>query len=355
MFLSLREIRTAGGRFLLIGSVTMFITLLIVMLTGLTQGLASRNTSALDSLKADAIVFSDPFTATPEVSFSNSVANLGVEKQLENSDHVKSVLPLGVGQTRLESDNGAEPVAVMGLPDGTAAAGTTISDAAAVPREVADKLGLHEGDTIALAGQQVKVGAIVDNEYYSHSPAVWVDTATWQAVNHTQDAGTVLVAYGDASKDQWQQLASDTHTAITDTTGSYKGLAAYNSERSSLTSMQGFLYGISALVTISFLTVWTLQRTRDIAVLRALGASPRYVLVDALTQAAIVLAAGTGLGALVGLGLGALVQGSVPFLLSATTVALPAAGVFALGIVGALLAVRQTTKVEPLAALGAAV
>lgn len=354
MFLSLREIRTAGGRFLLIGSVTMFITLLIVMLTGLTQGLASRNTSALDSLGADAVVFSDPYTDTPEVSFSNSVADLGVAKQLATSDGV-SALPLGVGQTRLEAGSGAEPVAVMGLPDGTAAAGATVSEKANVAREVADKLGIHAGDTIALAGQKVEVGQIVDNEYYSHSPAVWVDTATWQAVNHTQDAGTVLVAYGDATKDQWQQMAADTHTAITDTKGSYQGLAAYTSERSSLTSMQGFLYGISALVTISFLTVWTLQRTRDIAVLRALGASPSYVLIDALTQAAIVLAAGTGLGALVGLGLGALVQGSVPFLLSWSTVLVPAAGVFGLGIVGALIAVRQTTKVQPMAALGAAV
>lgn len=354
MFLSLREIRTAGGRFLLIGSVTMFITLLIVMLTGLTQGLASRNTSALDSLKADAVVFSDPYTDNPEVSFSNSVADLGVAKQLATSDGV-SALPLGVGQTRLEAGSGAEPVAVMGLPDGTAAAGATVSEKANVPREVADNLGIHAGDTIALAGQKVEVGQIVDNEYYSHSPAVWVDTATWQAVNHTQDAGTVLVAYGDATKSQWQQMAADTHTAITDTKGSYQGLAAYKSERSSLTSMQGFLYGVSALVTISFLTVWTLQRTRDIAVLRALGASPSYVLIDALTQAAIVLAAGTGLGALVGLGLGALVQGSVPFLLSWSTVLVPAAGVFGLGIVGALIAVRQTTKVEPMAALGAAV
>ncbi|MGV0435788.1 FtsX-like permease family protein [Corynebacterium mastitidis] len=73
---------------------------------------------------------------------------------------------------------------------------------------------------------------------------------------------------------------------------SFGGLAAYQSERGSLLSIQGLLYGISALVILAFLSVWTIQRTRDIAVLRALGASRGYVLRDSLGQAALVLSAG---------------------------------------------------------------
>lgn len=64
--------------------------------------------------------------------------------------------------------------------------------------------------------------------------------------------------------------------------------------------IQGFLYGISALVTIAFLSVWTIQRTRDIAVLRALGATARYVLRDTVGQAAILLAVGAAVGGVVG-------------------------------------------------------
>lgn len=363
MFLSIREIRSAGGRFILIGSVTMFITLLIIMLTGLTQGLAARNTSALSSLDADAVVFVDPFSDTPEVSFSNSVATEDAARAVTAAASqvtgrgLDAIVPLGVGQTRLESDQGAQPVAVLGLPDGTEAAGVNVGKQANVSETTATELGLSTGDTIALGGTEVTVGQIVPDEYYSHSPVVWVDTATWQQVSHAEAAttGTVLLAYGDATAQQWDTIAADTHTAITDTKGSFEGLAAYKSERTSLTSMQGFLYGISALVTISFLSVWTLQRTRDIAVLRALGASPRYVLADALTQAAIILAVGTGAGALIGFGLGALVSGTVPFELSWLTIAGPAVAVFVLGIAGALLAVRQTTKVDPMTALGASV
>ena len=116
--------------------------------------------------------------------------------------------------------------------------------------------------------------------------------------------------------------------------------------------MQGFLYGISALVTVAFLTVWTIQRTRDLSILRALGATVRYLLRDALAQAAIILAAGTILGAVVGWALGALASGTVPFDVSLRSIAVPAVGIWVLGMAGALVATRRVAKANPLDALG---
>ena len=80
-------------------------------------------------------------------------------------------------------------------------------------------------------------------------------------------------------------------------------LPAYSSEHGSLLMMQAFLYGIGALVVIAFLTVWSIQRTREVAILRALGASRGWVLRDALAQSAAVLLGGTALGLVLG-GLG---------------------------------------------------
>ena len=116
--------------------------------------------------------------------------------------------------------------------------------------------------------------------------------------------------------------------------------------------MQAFLYGISALVIVAFLTVWTVQRTRDIAVLKALGGSSGYVLRDAMVQATIVLLAGAGAGGAAGVAGGALASGAAPFLLTAQTTLLPIAGIVLLGLAGAALAVRSITRVDPLLALG---
>jgi putative ABC transport system permease protein len=132
----------------------------------------------------------------------------------------------------------------------------------------------------------------------------------------------------------------------------FQALGSFKSENGSLMLMQAFLYGISALVIVAFLTVWTVQRTRDIAVLKAMGASGSYVLRDAITQAALVLLAGAGLGGTVGVLGGFAAAQAAPFLVTPATTLLPVLGIVALGLAGAALAVRRVTTVDPLIALG---
>ena len=134
--------------------------------------------------------------------------------------------------------------------------------------------------------------------------------------------------------------------------GSFQALGSYQSENGSLTLMQAFLYGISALVIVAFLTVWTIQRTRDIAVLMAMGGSSSYILRDAVTQAAVVLLAGAVTGGGIGILGGLLAMQAVPFLVNPATTLLPILGIIILGLAGAVLAVSRVTKVDALIALG---
>jgi putative ABC transport system permease protein len=50
VFLAIRDIRFAKGRFAMMGGVVALITLLLVMLSGLTAGLAEQSTSAIGKL-----------------------------------------------------------------------------------------------------------------------------------------------------------------------------------------------------------------------------------------------------------------------------------------------------------------
>lgn len=56
-------------------------------------------------------------------------------------------------------------------------------------------------------------------------------------------------------------------------TESFNACPGDEAETLTLELIQIFLYAICALVVGAFFTVWTIQRTRDIAVLRAMGAS----------------------------------------------------------------------------------
>lgn len=324
MFVGLREMKSAKGRFgLIVGTVTL-ITLLVVVLTGLTAGLGKQNTSALEALEPESVVFQDP----EDLSFTTS--------RVEARD---GMTPLGTSQMLLTKQNGEDAaVAILSLPEGTVLPGgqTLGKDAVAAPG-----LELKQGEEITVAGKAITVGAIGEDLAFSHSPVLWVPTDFWKEIMHTDADGTVLLA--DHEVDGGVSLKE-----------SFEGLPAYSSEQGSLKLIQGFLYAIAALVIVAFLTVWTMQRGRDLAILKAIGASNKYLLKDALGQSAVLLGAGALIGGVVAFGLGLAMQGAAPFSLSALTAVAPPVAIWALGMVGAMIATRSITKVNPQQALGGA-
>lgn len=395
MFLALRDIVSARGRFSLISFVVGLITALLVMLTGLTGGLAKHNTSALEALAPERYVFT-----SDEPSFQESqVTTSDVQEWQELVDDGSQVIPLGTAQTRLEAGS-AMGVAVLGLPAGTkvpapvvsgaGAAGTEIAGATAagvaaeagadlaasqeaqetqeavvaedgivVSHEIVAEAGVQPGETVEIGGVEQPVSAVVEDKHYSHQPVVWASTQVWQQISRAHDdvVGTVLAVdtrdrhAGALRDEEWQDAENQTGDSVATVEDSFSGLAAYQSEQASLQLIQVLLYAISALVTVAFLSVWTIQRSRDLSVLRALGASPGYVWKDALGQAAVVVGIGVVLGAGVGWAAGVWAGGSVPFDLQWTTVVVPAAGIWVLGMCGALVATRRVKKIDPASAL----
>lgn len=349
MFLGTKEIRHARGRFGLITSVVGLITLLLIMLTGLTNGLGKENTSALENLGADRIIFHTP---SGKPSFSDSQVSDEELKYWAQVPGVEEVEALGVAQTRMEAGNGeAEPIALFAR-EGISGVG--------VPAGVAEDLGVSSGDVVRLNGQELGVSdSTTDYGSYSHLPVAVVGIDTWAELYHSDGAGTVLLVRGELDNSAWEKAAAAAPSADVGESSAatlkqaFGALPAYQAERSSLVSMQGFLYVISALVTISFLTVWTMQRSRELSVLRALGAPLPYLFKDALGQAAVVLGFGVLAGATLGTALGFLATRSpVPFDLSAAAVLVPCVGIWVLGLAGAVVATRSINSLNPVSALG---
>ncbi|QHK20871.1 ABC transporter permease [Pseudarthrobacter psychrotolerans] len=378
MFLAIRDIRFAKGRFALMGGVVALVTLLLVLLSGLTAGLGDQSTSAIGKLGAwsggasgtaarpvDSIVFGAPGTNEPTASFTESEVTAAQVDSWKHTAGVARAEALGITQSRLQGgDGGTTNVAVFGVAEGGLLAPSPVRAGSVVIGEtVAADLSLEVGDTATVGGTGLTVTAVVDDQWYSHTGVVWTALPTWAEVAHlTPAAGSapgsmpvatvVAVTYQDGSVADEDSANAMASTVSTTRIGSFQALGSFKSENGSLMLMQAFLYGISALVIVAFLTVWTVQRTRDIAVLKAMGASGGYVLRDAMTQAAIVLLAGAGLGGAVGVVGGFAAAQAAPFLVTPATTLLPVLGIVALGLAGAALAVRRVTTVDPLIALG---
>jgi putative ABC transport system permease protein len=370
VFVALRDIRFAKGRFALMGSVVALITLLIVLLSGLTAGLADQSTSAVRNLPADRIAFGTSGDGAPEESYADSTVTRAQLDAWTGAEGVEWAEPVGITQSRVESaDGNGTAVALFGVPaEGRLAPeGLVPEDGLVVSEVIAEDFGIATGDTVAVAGTELTVSAVAPTEHYSHTPAVWTDIEVWQGIDprvrHAEGGDAPIAnviasrldpqanqeAVSEASDGAVDEVADTVSTTVS---GSLKAIGSFSSENSSLVTMQGFLYAISALVIGAFLTVWTIQRSGDIAILKALGGSTRYLLRDALAQALIVLLLGTAVGGAVGVGLGALAASVLPFALTAATTLGPVAAMVVLGMLGAVLAVRRITSVDPLTALG---
>ncbi|MDQ0793080.1 ABC-type lipoprotein release transport system permease subunit [Streptomyces sp. B1I3] len=222
--------------------------------------------------------------------------------------------------------------------------------------QAAEDLGTGAGDTLGLGGSRVTVAAVTGDAWYSHMPVVWTSLGDWQRIGGAGRQATVIALTTQGGAD----LAAGDEAAGTSTLTPDESLTAigsYQAENGSLQLMRGFLLVISALVIGAFFTVWTIQRSGDVAVLKALGASTPYLLKDALGQAVVMLTVGTGVGAGLASGAGVLIgggDGAVPFVLDAPTVLVSAGVMIALGALGAALSIRRITAVDPLTALGSA-
>ncbi|MFD8983095.1 ABC transporter permease [Streptomyces sp. NPDC059564] len=361
MFVAWRDLRFAKGRFALMGSVVLLITLLVGLLSGLTSGLARENVSAITGLPASRLAFAAP-TGDQKVSFTNSQLTENAWLTWRARPGVTGAEPLGIRTTNAVSGERTAAVSVFGVePAGRLApAGARLTQGRVVLTEKAAKElgGLRAGGKLKIGPLELTVAAVSGSAAYSHTPVVWMDLNDWQRVGNPgtsiDTAATVLALDGSDGVD-WAggDRAAATKTQTVDE--ALGAIGSYQAENGSLQLMRGFLFAISALVIGAFFTVWTIQRSGDIAVLKALGASTPYLLKDALGQAVVMLALGTGAGTALAVGFGALISGGdVPFVLDAATVLVPAAIMIALGVLGAALSIRRITAVDPLTALGSA-
>lgn len=362
MFVAWKDLRFAKGRFALMGTVVILITLLVGLVSGLTAGLAKDSTSAITSLPADQLVFSAPTAAEDGLSFTTSNVGEDTATAWARVPGITSADPLGITTTRAQAGERTASVSAFGVEPGShlaPSAGQLQDGTVVLSTGAADDLYAQPGDTLTLAGQQLRVADVSGDASFSHTPVIWTSLADFQHLTGGSggDTRATVIALTTNSGADLAAADAELDTRTVSSDDALSAIGSFTSENGSLQLMRGFLFVISALVIGAFFTVWTIQRSGDIAVLKALGASTRYLLRDALGQAVVLLVLGTVTGAAIAAGVGAALgatDADVPFVLDLSTVAVPVLIIIALGAAGAALSIRRITSVDPLTALGSA-
>lgn len=377
MFLALRELRFARGRFALMGAVIALISVLVVLLSGLSSGLVNDGVSGLKAMPATAFAFDDG-TKTDN-AFSRSVVD---DKQLavwKTADGIAAAEPMGVNIVNGVTDKGTQVdltlfgVEPKGFLSPTLSSGRSLGpvDGIVVSESMRDA-GVELGSVVTLDRSDVKftvIGFTQGQATFGHVDVAYLPLDTWRlmaaglskpgaptqtqvdAVNFPYSSVVALLAK-DGAEPNLAAINAAASTMTMTLTEAFNASPGYEAETLTLSMIQVFLYAICALVIGAFFMVWTIQRSHDLAVLRAMGAPSRYLVRDSLAQAAILLVGFTAIGVAAGVAMGAAMPDAMPFDLEVAPITIASGLTILLGMLGAAIAVLRITRIDPLHALG---
>lgn len=377
MFLALRELAFAKGRFSLMGAVIALIAILTVILSGLSSGLANDGVSGLESMPVSAFAF-DEGTKTDN-AFSRSVVEKDQVDAWAEQPGVDAATPMGSSMLNATTDDdtqvdvaffGVEPDSFL-TPEISAGEQLGATDGIVVSENLQEE-GVEIGSVLTMdrIDTELTVVGFTDGQAtFGHVNIAFAPLSIWQLIAAGQaDAGApttadiaaldfdmssvVALQFADADAVNLAEGNAAANTTTMSLEESFNASPGYQAETMTLEMIQMFLYAICALVVGAFFSVWTIQRKQEIAVLRAIGAPVRYLLRDGLAQAALLLLVFTLVGLGAGVGLGAVMPAGMPFLLEMGPIAIAAALTIALGLIGAAISIIRIARIDPLTALG---
>lgn len=358
------EIRRRKLQFGLIGLIVTLISYLVLMINGLGVGLNEQAGRALRNFDADAIAYSDRAGLSvirSELS-GETVARIAAESGARES------APLGyVAVNYVREDGKVKSAAVLGYDPGTIgeppvrggrplAVGET--DGLLADRQFLRASGLEVGDTVRLAvrlqEREFRIVGELNEGAFFFQPSVYVLRETWRELKYGDQPGapvaSVVLLKGEGLAGKrgagWEAVSKST---------AFANIEGVSGQQSTVQALQVFGYLIGGLVIGVFFYVLTLQKTAQIGVLKAVGASTGFIFRQLLVQALLVaiggIAVAVPLAWLTNEGIKR-VPDPVPIAFTSGTFVVTSLLLLLMAVVGVLFSGRQVAKVDPIIALG---
>jgi putative ABC transport system permease protein len=385
--LAFSEVWRNRGRFLLFSLVVAMITLLVLFIAALGEGLGSGNREYLQKLEADLLIYQD----TAQLNIAGSSLERSLLRTVAGVEGVADAGPIGFSSASIVLREVAddEPVAetdlydisLIGVEPGRPGEPPVVvgeqlqrrSDSAVIiDGTVASVTGLQVGDTFKVRSilgareerYELEVGGIADSRKYGLRGSVFVPYLEWDrimpramVVSEQGDltCNIVAVRLQDPSRlEEMRSLLTErvVRTDVVDPTTAYENTPGYREQQSTLMTQNGFALVIGALVIGGFFQIQTLQKVPQIGMLKAIGTSNGIVAVAAMVQILLTTVTGIGIGALVTVGVASVFPANVPIIFELRSGATAITALLLMGPIGGLAAVRYSLRVEPLTALG---
>lgn len=379
-YLAFKEIWRNKGRFFLISLVIALITLLVLFIAALGEGLGTNNREYISKLDGQLVVFLEK----SDYIISASRLRQATLRTVRRVEGVQDAGPVSTSSTAILLPPGSEDevlkVSLIGVEAGRPGfpqltAGRSFLSATAreviVDQRVLDRTDIQIGDTITIRSTQgvedefydLKVIGTTSGQAFFFQPTIFVSPSVWEKVRPKSDAemgNTVpainIIVVRLENPSQMEQVRANLlntvkNIEVADIATTINNIPGYLAQQGTVQTQGGFTLLIGILVIGGFFQIQILQKVPQIGVLKAIGASNPVVGAAAVIQILLVTAFGVAIGGVLTYLFSLGFPPTVPLFFNGTASALALVALLLIGPLGGLVSVIYAVRIEPLKAL----
>jgi putative ABC transport system permease protein len=343
---TLRDLQWRRRRFVIAIIGTSLVFAMTLVLTGLSNGFRVEANDTVDALGFDTYLVKSgpagPFIGSPPFP----QREVAVVARIPG---VTAAAPLVYTATTVPDGDSTRNVNVFGAPaDGPGMPTVATGRPPSGPDEaaVSSVLGGNVGDGLEIGSRTIRIVGIVDDSTaLAGQPNIFLTVDGAQQMGYgAQPIVTSIGMHGSPTQIPEGYRTIDRAGAVADL------MRPMTSAVSAITMIAVLLWVVAALIVGSVIYLSALERTRDFAVLKAVGVSTRSVLAGLCLQAVLVAVVAAVLGGLVSLVLVPMFPMRVVVPTSAFLL-LPVVGV-AIGLLASAAGMRRAVTIDPALAFG---
>ncbi len=376
-YLAVKEVWRNRGRFLLVSLVIALITLLVLFIAALGEGLGNGNREYISKLDAQLIAYQ----AKSDYLIAASRLERGRLAAVRRVEGVADAGMLGTSSATLILEDKTLKVAMLGVEPGHTGEpavvegqqlSTGLADEVIIDSNTAIRSGLKLGDSLTIRVTQgtqdeffsLRIVGVTDGQQYSLQPSLFVPFFTWDHIRPKSEAevsrsnpiaNVILIKLEDPAQADVvsQRLTAQVDNIETATLKeAIQALPGYSAQQSTLNTQGGFTLFIGILVIGGFFQIQILQKVAQIGVLKAIGTANPIVAASSIIQISVVTLIGVAIGGLLTFLFSLTFPPTVPIVFNGTTSALAVVALLFIGPLGGLVSIRYAVRIEPLKALG---
>ncbi|NWG05503.1 MAG: ABC transporter permease [Chloroflexi bacterium] len=375
-YLALKEVFRNKGRFLLVSLVIALITLLVLFIAALGEGLANGNRQYIANLDAQLIVFLEK----SDFIIPSSRLETNTARTVRRVDGVADAGPIYTSNTEIVSLQEPLKVSMLGAEPGRPGMPEILEGRefrggeareTVIDRGVAIRSGIKVGDEIEIRSTQgtddqfftLEVVGLVDGQSYAFQPTIFVPVTTWEKIRPQSEAdlnsdtpypNIIAVKLEDPGQIELVKarlLANVPNIEVADIDTTINNVPGYSAQQGTVQTQGFFTLLIGVLVIGGFFQIQILQKVPQIGVLKAIGSSNGVVGWAAVIQIVVVTAIGVAIGGGLTYVFSLFLPATIPFVFDGVRSIAAVILLLLIGPFGGLVSIIYAVRIEPLKAL----